>query len=352
MNAATLIMRLAPLVLPLTIALTACGGSETRAQTQAPDPGAAEARARVVLYTPAKTRVVAARPVGRQLRATVRVSGRAAPGQQLALRGACGAYSCDGITFADSAGRFRTRMELIARRAKPRVRLTVGYADAQPAERPVAVTVRMRRAKAPTQASPTRKPPPVSSTGGSAAPAGGNPYDGPRTMIVIGDSLALGMAPYLRPALEDWSVFVDGRTGRFIPEGMEILAETELPPGEEGRRTILAFSLGTNDGPQNVDTLELAVRESASRLGANGCVVWATIARPPQNGVPYRAMNERLEALQADPELANRLIVVPWAREYNRRKSWQRPDKVHMTAEGAAGRAQMYADAARSCAAR
>ena len=347
MNPALRVIRLAPIA-PLALLLAAGGGNEAApAQTQAPAPAT---RAQVVVYAPAKDKVVTAQAyTGRQLRAVLRVSGRAAPGQQLSLRGACGRYSCEGITFADAEGRFKTRMELIGRRS---VKLTVGYAEPQSSERAAVVTVRLKKAAAPTQASPTRKPPASTSTGGTAAPAGGNPYSGPRTMIVIGDSLAVGMAPYLRGALEGWPVYVDGRTGRFISEGMEILAETELPPGAEGQRAILAFSLGTNDGPQNVDALELAVRESASRLGANGCIVWATIARPAMNGVSYRAMNARLEALQADPALVNRLVVVPWAREYARHKSWQRPDRVHMTPEGAAARAAMYAEAARSCAAR
>lgn len=345
MNAGNRLVRLtAPLTVPLVLALTACGGGDSKAQTQAPAN-----RAAVVLYTPAKDKAVKATAVSGRLRAVVRVSGRAAPGQQLSLRGACGRYTCEGITFTDSDGRFKTRLELIGRRT---VKLTVGYAEPQSGERAATVNVRLRKATAPTQASPTRKPPTTASTGGTAAPAGGNPYGGPRTMIVIGDSLAVGMAPYLRSALEGWPVYVDGRTGRFISEGMDILAETELPPGQEGARTILAFSLGTNDGPQNADALELAVRESASRLGGNGCTVWATIARPAMNGVSYRAMNDRLESLQADPALVNRLLIVPWAREYARHKSWQRPDKVHMTPEGAAARATMYADAARACAAR
>jgi hypothetical protein len=338
-------MRLAPAV-TLALVLTACGGgADSRAQTQAPAN-----RGQIVIYTPAKGKTVSASTVtGKQLRAVLRVSGRAAPGQQLSLKGACGRYSCEGITFVNADGRFHTKMELIGRRS---VKLTVGYADARSNETPASVAVRLKKATAPTQASPTRRPPESESTGGTAAPAGGNPYGGPRTMIVIGDSLAVAMAPYLRGALEDWPVYVDCCTGRFLSEGMEILAETDLPPGDEGRLAILAFSLGTNDGPQNVDGLELAVRESVSRLGANGCAVWATIARPALNGVSYKAMNQRLEALQADPVLAGRLIVVPWAREYARHKSWQRSDKVHTSSEGSAARAAMYADAARSCAAR
>jgi hypothetical protein len=153
------------------------------------------------------------------------------------------------------------------------------------------------------------------------------------------------MAGTLRGLLEGWDVAVDGRTGRPLGEGMEILAETPIP---DDPHTILAFSLGTNDSP-NPDALEAAVRESMGYLGAHGCVIRATIARPPMNGVSYRADNQRLLDLEADPQLYGRLLVVPWQREYAAHKSWRRPDGVHATPEGYAARAQLYADAARGC---
>lgn len=344
------VARLALTSVPLTIALAACGGGDSRAQTQAQ----AEApRAAVVVYTPAKGKVVAARPFSpRRLQAVVRVSGRAAPRQQLSLRGACGGYSCDGITFAGSDGRWRTRVQLVTPKGKHAVKLTVAYADPVAGERPASVSLRLRKAPPPPQASPKPSPPKTQSqsTGGQAAPsAGGTPYAGPRTMIVIGDSLAVGMAPTLRGLLPDWDIPVDGRTGRPLGEGMEILAETPLPAGAQGDRAILAFSLFTNDAPTNVDAFEAAVRESMGYLGPHGCALWATVARPPMNGVSYDAANERLLALAAEPELYGRLLVVPWKQEYGRHKSWRRPDGVHATPEGYAGRAQLYADAARGC---
>jgi hypothetical protein len=344
-------------VAPLALALAACGGGDSSAQMQAdtqPHAAARPARAAVRIFTPARGRVVAARPLaGGRLDALVRVSGRAAPGQQLALNAACARFSCDGITFADSNGRWRTRVELVAPKARRAVRLRVNYADATGDERPAAVTVRLRRAPAPPPAAPQKAPAPSQAgSGGQAAPATGgqlSPYRGPRTMIVIGDSLAVGMAGYLRGDLPGWDVAIDGRTGRPLGEGMQLLSEAPLPTGSRGAHAILAFSLFTNDTPANVDALDAAVRESVSHLGPHGCAIWATIARPPLNGVSYRVVNDRLMALAAEPELYGRLLIVPWKREYGRHPSWQRPDHVHATAEGYAARAQMYADVARGC---
>jgi hypothetical protein len=345
------VARLALTSLTLSVLLAACGGSDSTAQTQPQG-----ARTPVRIYAPADGKLVDAQPFARrQLRAVIRASGSAAPGRQLTLRGACGGYSCEGITFADRAGRWRTRLELVTPRGKARVKLTVAYAQAGADERPAAVVLRLRRATTspPPQASPQPAPPrgQTPSTGGASAPSGANPYTGTRTMIVIGDSLAIGMASPLRALLADWDVPVDGRTGRPLAEGMEILAETALPPGARGKRAILAFSLFTNDDPTNVEALDAAVRQSVARLGPHGCAVWATIARPPLGGVSYAAANDRLLALADAPELAGRLLIVPWKREYDRHPSWRREDGVHATSEGNAARAQLYADTARACAA-
>ena len=84
MNPAHRLMRLAPII-PLALLAACGGGADSKAQTQAPAPAN---RAAVVVYTPAKDKVVAATAsTGKQLRAVVRITGRAAPGQQLSLRG-------------------------------------------------------------------------------------------------------------------------------------------------------------------------------------------------------------------------------------------------------------------------
>ena len=112
---------------------------------------------------------------------------------------------------------------------------------------------------------------------------------------------------------------------------------------------MLAFSLFTNDSPANVGALEAAVRRSAQLAGARGCVVWATISRPPQRGVSYAAANRRLEQLASDPGLAGRLLVVPWARYVSDNPGVLGTDRIHAGSSGYRARAQMYANAARSC---
>lgn len=340
--------RLSLLALPALLA--ACGGHAGKSDAQT---GTAPARPAPSLSAPAPGKVLAARPVGRQLRVIVRLSGTAAAGQQLDLRGRCGRLDCEGITFADSAGRWHTRLELFSPPRKRAVTLQVAYADAHGGERPTTVTLRLRKvAAAPAQAAPQPAPPSSlpPATGGTSA-GGTTPFSGARDVIVIGDSLAVGMARPLKADLGNWPLSVDGRIARPLAEGMQILSETPLPAGEQGAHAVLEFSLFTNDDPGNVDALEQAVRYSISRLGAHGCAVWATIARPPLHGMSYAAANDRLQALANDPQLAGRLLVVPWKEEVTAHPSWLGRDHVHATAIGYAARAQMYADAARACAA-
>ncbi len=162
-------------------------------------------------------------------------------------------------------------------------------------------------------------------------------------MLVIGDSLAMGMAEPLRAALPGWRVRTDARIGRPLAEGLRILGRRPSPPA------ILAFSLFTNDDPHNTPALEAAVRATATRPGS--CVVWSTIVRPPVDGVGYDAANSLLARLANDPALALGLQVVDWAAEVARSPSLVSPrDGVHATPAGYRALALLYAAAIRACA--
>ena len=159
---------------------------------------------------------------------------------------------------------------------------------------------------------------------------------------MIGDSLAVGMADALRAALPGWKIEIDALTSRPLADGMRILAAQRDAPA------IVAFSLFTNDGPTATGALESAVRATATRPG--GCAVWATVVRPPLDGVTYRAANELLERLAGDPQLALGLQLVDWSGVVARSPSYLAGDGVHATAAGYRARGQLYAGAIRACA--
>ena len=199
-----------------------------------------------------------------------------------------------------------------------------------------------RRAASATTA-PATTPPAAASA--AAAPASSSPSAAsnlaPSRMVLVGDSLAVGIQSPLTNALSGWSLSTNARVGRPLAEGMSVVrGMSERPP-------VLAVSLFTNDAPGAVESLRAAVRETVARQAGHGCAVWATIVRPPVGGVTYARANEALAQLAAANPAVMKLV--PWAQEVAAHPEWLGPDGVHATPAGYSARAQMYAEAARSC---
>ena len=252
--------------------------------------------------------------------ANVTLSGRAPAGTNVPISATCRGFDCTAITFAGRDGRWSTRLQLMARKGHQRV--TVNVADV-----PLRLTL-------------SKRVPPVF----SAPLALPNGLGGGDSVVVIGDSLAVGMALDLQALLPGRPVLVDARVGRPLDEGMAVLAGADPP------RASFVFSLFTNDDPVRIEALDAAVRASVASLGPHGCAVWATIVRPKVGGRTYRAVNARLRALALDPSLSGRLLVADWALAVRgHRKQWLAKDGVHGTAAGYWARAQLYADALARC---
>jgi hypothetical protein len=296
------------------------------------------------------------------------LAGHADSATPVQLDAGCAARACRATFFSDGAGEWSTHMRL---RLPSSRRLLVITATAPAARvKPVRLTLRVDRAPraaapsrrrrsrpsgADTTPSPPETTPPAtvpSTTVPSpapSAPAQTQPQPSPApgasrgTLILVGDSLAVGIRSLLPGALPGWQVTVDGRVSRPLAEGMSVLADTPVPADGS---TVLAVSLFTNDDPTHTSQLQSAVSRTLSRVGPNGCVVWATIARPPLNGVTYDAANSLLRRMaRAD----SRLKLVPWAEQTAAQPSLLGPDGVHPTPAGYQLRARLYAQAARSC---
>jgi hypothetical protein len=300
-----------------------------------------------------------------RVQVTVDLAGHADSSTPVRLDADCEERSCTSAFFSDGAGEWTRRMRI---RLPSSRRLLVITASTPAAEgvRPVRLTLRLDRVPEPPRAtrrrrSPSRPPPttstpssaspPAFSTNTPAAPAptetqtqpGPSSGRGRGTLAMIGDSLAVGVRSLLPGLLPGWQVSVNGRVSRPLAEGMGILSNTSIP--SDGS-TVLAVSLFTNDDPTHTSQLQAAVRQTLDRVGPNGCAVWATIARPPVNGVTYDAANSLLRRLaRAD----SRLRIVPWAEETAARPTLLGPDGVHPTPAGYQRRASLYAQAAQSC---
>lgn len=280
------------------------------------------------------------------LRAPARVRGSAQPGSTVFITAGCRPQPCRAQATAGADGRWAVTLRLATPRRVAFVTIDANtQRDVVGPGSAVATVELVGPARArPQPAGADRGSRSSSGSGGRPAPIPApSRRTLPRDVLVIGDSLALGIEAPLQDALAGWRVRVDGRIGRPLAEGMSILAGQSAPPA------ILAFALFTNDDPRNTRALEAAVRATATPPG--NCVVWATIVRPPLNGVSYDAANALLAGLASDPELAASVEIVDWAAAVAQSPSLvSAKDLVHGTPEGYRVLARLYAGAIRSCA--
>jgi hypothetical protein len=157
-------------------------------------------------------------------------------------------------------------------------------------------------------------------------------------VLVVGDSLAVGMRPFLIPMLGDRDVAWDSRTGRTTPQGLQVLRATlpQITPAT------VVVSLGTNDGS---DPRRFAdrIRRVLLALPPHACVIWPTIIRPPRKG-PYAALDRVLrDQARGDP----RFVAPSW--DYAvLRGNVRLPDGVHPDDFGFLYRSRMIARAIRA----
>jgi lysophospholipase L1-like esterase len=177
----------------------------------------------------------------------------------------------------------------------------------------------------------------------AAAPSTGVPVDAARTrnLLVNGDSLAVGTAPYIPRALRRWRVTQSTAISRHAFEGASVMRAY-------GRRLprVIHVSLGTNDDPRNLSGFRAAIRAVMAVAGPRRCVVWANIVRPPVAGASYAGYN-RVLAQESKPR--KNLRVVDWARMVRENPHWLAGDGVHVTASGYQYRARRVARSVRRC---
>jgi lysophospholipase L1-like esterase len=156
------------------------------------------------------------------------------------------------------------------------------------------------------------------------------------SVLVVGDSLAVGMKPYLGGLLGR-HVAWDAKSGRTTPQGLVALRDAL----KTVKPTTVVISLGTNDGPDPA-RFKSRIDRALAAVGPDTCVVWSTIFRPSRKG-PYLALNRVL-----DDEAAHvaRLHLVDWDKAVARR-AVTLPDGLHPDAAGFAYRSRMIARAVR-----
>jgi len=157
----------------------------------------------------------------------------------------------------------------------------------------------------------------------------------PAQVLIVGDSLAVGMRPFLGEMITDREVTFDARSGWTTPQGMEAL-RLDL---EEFVPQTFVISLGTNDG-SDARVFAYRVQRILRWLPSYACVVWPSIIRPKRKGA-YEGLNE---ALRSIARRDSRLVVVNWDRMVQKGTVALR-DGIHPTEEGYRFRAWVTAAA-------
>jgi hypothetical protein len=339
-----------------------CGGQSGERSTSAPTQATVgPAQAQVRILSPRDSTIVTAhRTASGNLSASLTVSGEAEALQTVQVDAHCTPRQCLKIVYTGAEGRFRARLRVVLPARTRRWTVTADYPVTSGATTAARVTLRLHAVKSQTPSRRRQSPAgPEAGQGTSTEPEGSGSQAGPpsptpsptpstrqRSLVLVGDSLAVGVRTALPAALPGWRVDVLGRVGRPLAEGMEVIEGLRLQAQSDGARPILAVSLFTNDDPTHTAALQAAVRRTLELVGARGCAIWATIARPPVNGVSYKAANEVLSRLA---ESTSRLKVVPWAQAVTDDQGLLGADGVHPTPAGYALRARLYAQAAQAC---
>ena len=154
---------------------------------------------------------------------------------------------------------------------------------------------------------------------------------------LVGDSLNVGIEPYLGDALPGWRLDTHDRVGRATQEGIDELRSLG------GLAPVVVVSLGTNDADGSEPEFRKLVNEAVAIVGPRRCLVWATVVR---DGAPRTGFNQAL----ADARSAHGNVrLVEWAAMVDDDGELLAGDLVHGTPEGYARRAEETGRAIREC---
>ena len=157
------------------------------------------------------------------------------------------------------------------------------------------------------------------------------------TVALLGDSLNVGLEPYLADELSGWTLDSENREGRRTEEGLSELDSLDRPLAP-----VLVVSLGTNDFGGDPAVFARQVETLLDRVGRDRCVVWSTLWL---DGT-LAAHNDVLRSIaRSRPNL----VLEDWAELVASRPELLAFDRVHGSPEGYAERAERIAALVEDC---
>jgi len=166
----------------------------------------------------------------------------------------------------------------------------------------------------------------------------GSPATDTGAVTLVGDSLNVGIEPYLAKELQGWRVDAHDRVGRGTAEGVD-----ELRALRRSLAPVVVVSLGTNDAEGSEGEFRALVDDAIAIVGQQRCLVWATVAR---DGAERAGFDRVLRDARAEH---SNVRLVEWASLVSEEPSLLADDRVHGTPDGYARRAEETARAIRAC---
>ena len=160
--------------------------------------------------------------------------------------------------------------------------------------------------------------------------AAAHPTDSTDPVLLLGDSLAVGIAPYVDAGLGERTLSVDAAEGRGTATSVSLLT-----PYAASSAPDWIVSLGTND---NTEEFEANARALMELAGPDRCVVWFDVWRAATD----ESINATLSQIAADNP---NLHLIPWHDTSAMHTEWFSGTDVHPSSEGSAVRGQMAIDA-------
>jgi hypothetical protein len=160
--------------------------------------------------------------------------------------------------------------------------------------------------------------------------AAAHPTDSADPVLLLGDSLAVGIAPYVDAGLGQRTLAVDAAEGRGTATSVSLLT-----PYAASAAPDWIVSLGTND---NTDEFGDNARALMQLAGTDRCVVWFDVWRVGAD----ESINATLTQIAA---VNPNLHLIPWHETSTLHSEWFSGDDVHPSSEGYAVRGQMAIDA-------
>jgi lysophospholipase L1-like esterase len=192
-----------------------------------------------------------------------------------------------------------------------------------------------------TTVSPRTVPRPRSKATVVGGGASGGASIGAIDVAVVGDSLTVGIQDTLPRDARDrgFTVQIDGKKGREIPEGVKILQK--LVPGKD----MVVIALGTNDARTTLDAKSAStlIESALDTVGPTVPIIWVNVYRDPKTDAG-RAAQRFNAALEAERASHPNLTVADWAAAMKSNTKIMAADGIHLSDDGYKQRSAWVAD--------